>query len=761
MRRLPYLLSLIILLSPEVRAQWAPNGVRVSVTSPYTTTSLADGGWLLIGPFPRSGPLSASELNRCGYISQAGAPSELCDATCPDVTGGVTYRTIPDGAGGAITTWFAEASSRPFVQKVDSGGRPQWGVNGLELSTASMPGWRLGDFAPHAAPDGQGGVIVAWVSGPIAGEWAERAQLLAPGGQRQWAGDGLLVTNGPSAGTVALVPDGLGGAVLLWLDNSSPSGSLRAQRFDAQGNLHWGADGVLLCGALDCGNAVGSIVTVLPDFAGGALIVGKAGGLFLQHISGSGQILYSGFGAPVCTEASLPQQSFSTVDGDGGAIIAWRDDRPDAPGIYAQHMTSTGARLWGDCGIRLWSGAGAGLWNLVDDGAGGWLVAWSSGDVYAQRITAGGALAWPMPGARIDHSNFPPNDDISFPRIHYGLSAVVPYATGVLLLFGTVACDSGCNAIGTTAAAFDLSGVRLPDQCPAVTSVDDVPNDQGSQLTVAWTQSPLEADALSPVTAYEIQTESSGWQVVATQPANGAPSYARTVPTSAVLTAGQPAPQQAFRVVGVTTSALRYKSATRSGYSVDNVAPTVALAPAFENPGLLILGAQLGNVANDFAQLCWFRGNCLDPPTDVPAQCGTDLFLVDNSGVNFCYRAQATDIHGNVGPMSAAVGRANPTEVDGVAHPTGTWVHLEGQNPAVAGAQIEFGLAAPGSARLSVVDVRGRVVRAFTYDGLPAGIRSVRWDGRDRDGVPVAAGVYVAKLEAAGVTRTARLVLVR
>ncbi|MBD3220690.1 hypothetical protein GF314_05565 [bacterium] len=66
-----------------------------------------------------------------------------------------------------------------------------------------------------------------------------------------------------------------------------------------------------------------------------------------------------------------------------------------------------------------------------------------------------------------------------------------------------------------------------------------------------------------------------------------------------------------------------------------------------------------------------------------------------------------------------------------------------------------------GHARLVLYDARGRLVRSLLDREIPAGERTVGWDGRNRAGREAAAGVYLAVLEIAGERRTARLALVR
>ena len=63
--------------------------------------------------------------------------------------------------------------------------------------------------------------------------------------------------------------------------------------------------------------------------------------------------------------------------------------------------------------------------------------------------------------------------------------------------------------------------------------------------------------------------------------------------------------------------------------------------------------------------------------------------------------------------------------------------------------------------RLSVHDVRGRLVRSLSDQQLAAGRHEIRWDGRDAAGARVAAGVYFFRLRAAGLVYSRPVVLTR
>jgi hypothetical protein len=85
---------------------------------------------------------------------------------------------------------------------------------------------------------------------------------------------------------------------------------------------------------------------------------------------------------------------------------------------------------------------------------------------------------------------------------------------------------------------------------------------------------------------------------------------------------------------------------------------------------------------------------------------------------------------GAAGPLELALGRCEP-------------------NPARGGTRIPFAIPAgtPGArVRLELFGLDGRVVRRLLDEPATPGARSVQWDGRDRDGAAVAAGVYFYRL---------------
>ncbi len=77
----------------------------------------------------------------------------------------------------------------------------------------------------------------------------------------------------------------------------------------------------------------------------------------------------------------------------------------------------------------------------------------------------------------------------------------------------------------------------------------------------------------------------------------------------------------------------------------------------------------------------------------------------------------------------------------------GNEVELEAGRPVA----LEFTLqGAARQAAVSLYDASGQFVRDILLEGLPAGRQSVTWDGRDRNGSPVGAGLYRFEVQAQG-----------
>jgi len=72
-----------------------------------------------------------------------------------------------------------------------------------------------------------------------------------------------------------------------------------------------------------------------------------------------------------------------------------------------------------------------------------------------------------------------------------------------------------------------------------------------------------------------------------------------------------------------------------------------------------------------------------------------------------------------------------------------------------------FELPTAGDVRLSIYDLKGRLISNLVSETLAAGCHEVIWTGRDRSGGALPSGVYFSRLSHGGETLTGRLALVR
>jgi hypothetical protein len=82
-------------------------------------------------------------------------------------------------------------------------------------------------------------------------------------------------------------------------------------------------------------------------------------------------------------------------------------------------------------------------------------------------------------------------------------------------------------------------------------------------------------------------------------------------------------------------------------------------------------------------------------------------------------------------------------------------------NPFRARTTLEFILPERRDVRLVIYDVLGRRVRTLVDRSFDAGRHTMRWDGRNTSGQPVASGIYLGRLEVGDQRQVQRLVLVR
>jgi hypothetical protein len=130
---------------------------------------------------------------------------------------------------------------------------------------------------------------------------------------------------------------------------------------------------------------------------------------------------------------------------------------------------------------------------------------------------------------------------------------------------------------------------------------------------------------------------------------------------------------------------------------------------------------------------------------DVSGDGWEDLFAGEmNGGLNVFRRLPPVGV-----PDPSAVPRRAPSLI------------VVAPNPTRSGAEVAFELASGSLARIGVYSAGGRLVRLLGEGWFAAGRHRLTWDGRDRVGSALAAGVYMVKLDLDGRSLASKVSILR
>jgi len=326
-------------------------------------------------------------------------------------------RIATDGASGAIIVWqdISSLSSDIYAQRVDARGVVRWTKDGVAICLEKGEQWH-----PRLVYDGAGGAIIAWWDKRVGySEMDIYAQRVNGDGEIQWQPGGVpICTDRKFQQELSIIADDAGGAIITWHDYRSESGTpyVYAQRINADGEVQWEHDGVIVAGQ----EGYQKYPVLAGDGAGGAIIAwqdwrdGK-GDIYAQRVDANGKMVWQENGAPVC--AMPERQWYPTIvtDGADGAIIVWMDHRNDEEDmiisrtnppvtagwdIYAQRVNAQGEMQWQMNGVPVCVAQGDQYdYSIISDGAGGAFITWhdqrgGNWDIYAQKLNSLGNVEW-------------------------------------------------------------------------------------------------------------------------------------------------------------------------------------------------------------------------------------------------------------------------------------------------------------------------------------------------------------------------------
>lgn len=136
----------------------------------------------------------------------------------------------------------------------------------------------------------------------------------------------------------------------------------------------------------------------------------------------------------------------------------------------------------------------------------------------------------------------------------------------------------------------------------------------------------------------------------------------------------------------------------------------------------------------------------------------SEATLLDDTaepGQTYYYRLKVADTEGDTYVLGMV--SAERTSVGAL----GVVLGEPAPNPTRTGTSLAYRLPSQQGVRLTVHDVRGRLVRTVTDGVMDLGDHVMNWDGRTDGGVRAPAGVYFIHMQTAQASRSQRVVLVR
>ena len=261
------------------------------------------------------------------------------------------------GAGPGFYAAWKESrvtnQARPYLQRVNGDGTVAFGTNGLGISALNnLSSQRL---SPLLVTDGGTGVIAVWVE-QSTGSPILRAQRYDRDGVAMWTVNGVEISTSivDQDGNHNAVADGEGGVVVVWQDETSGVHT-RAQRVTSAGAVQWGASGVQVS-TLRTGAVLVKLNPRVVLAAEDSFIVFYEDGegstnydIYAQRLDGAGARQWATAGVQVFGNTDPQRYSVACADGLGGAYVAWVgfERAADQASVYLHRIDEDGLAVAG------------------------------------------------------------------------------------------------------------------------------------------------------------------------------------------------------------------------------------------------------------------------------------------------------------------------------------------------------------------------------------------------------------------------------
>jgi hypothetical protein len=321
-----------------------------------------------------------------------------------------------------------------------------------------------------------------------------------------------------------------------------------------------------------------------------------------------------------------------------------------------------------------------------------------------------------------------------------------------------------------------------------ITSVADVPNDQGRQVMVEWTRFGGDGPSDTPVEVYYVWRQGEGaagkasyrtmgdvpfsadgsvegvtatfagtsWTVVGSAPAATMDAYSAVVPT---LFDGT---DQTFMVTGHTSiSTIFAATAPETGQSVDNLVPQApsGLAAVGGDTAILLKWVAPDDPDINYYEVYKSTVENFDPTGMAPVATLVETEYIDQdvvTGSTYFYQVTAYDFSGNQGVFSSEK-MATATAVDLTGEvPEQFSLSQNYPNPFNPTTNIEFAIPQAGAVTITIFDVSGKQVGTLVDEFMQPGTYTMPWNAQG-----LASGVYIYKMESGSFVQTNTMLLIK
>jgi len=307
--------------------------------------------------------------------------------------------------------------------------------------------------------------------------------------------------------------------------------------------------------------------------------------------------------------------------------------------------------------------------------------------------------------------------------------------------------------------SYDLYFIA-PDgpEAPTIVFLEDVPNDQGGQLELAWTPGePREYEIFPQYSVWRMEDE---WNLIATVPYHGFDLYNMIVPTLGDSTSGGIFESMFMVTAHTLDQDTFFDSNPLTGYSIDNIFPAIPQQLMASVEGETVeLNWDISS-DEDFSYYNVYRQDqsSLEAATIFETENNNYSDNIDIDG-DYQYWVTAVDVSGNESDPSEPAMVTLGVQED--LMPMEFALMQNYPNPFNPSTQIMYSLPKTSLVKIIIYDMLGSKVRTL-YSGVQdAGYKNVLWNATNETGDPVSAGMYIYTIEAESFFASKKMILLK